>query len=161
MDGVTRLFNEFRESIINTMQEADLDNPIYRVLQANIFKESKTKTSAEQIIFDRLLSIETYLRMRYGGHYFINHHINDQIADIVISFEADMPDSELSKVANSLTTSEMPITFKVTPGRDPKSKNLNLYINHLQHDQVELISENVKKFKHDKKIAFYFNLQIS
>ncbi len=161
MDGVPKLSTEFRKSIIDTMGEIELDNPIYRVIQSNLFKDSKTKTSAEQIIFDRLLSIETYLRMSYRGHYFINHHINDQIADIVLRFEADIPDSELSRIANSLTTSYMPITFKVTPGGDQHSKNLNLYINHLQPDQVEIISENVKRFKHDKKIGFYFNLQLS
>ncbi len=161
MDGVPKLFDEFRDSIIHTMQETDLDNPIYRVLQANIFKESKTKTSAEQIIFDRLLSIESYLRMSYRGHYFLNHLINDQIADIVLRFGSDISDSELSKIANSLTTSDMPITFKVTPGTDQHSKNLNLYINHLQLDQIEIISENVKRFRHEKKIAFYFNLQVS
>lgn len=161
MNGVPKLSIELRKSIIDTMQETELDNPIYRVVQANIFKDSKTKTSAEQIIFDRLLSIETYLRMSYRGHYFINHHINDQIADIVLRFEGDIPDSELSRIANSLTTSDMPITFKVTPGPDQHSKNLNLYINHLQHDQVGIISENVKRFKHEKIIAFYFNLQVS
>lgn len=162
IDGVPRLSIEFRKSIIDAMAETELDNPIYKVVQANLFKELKTKTSAEQIIFDRLLSIESYLRMSYRHkHYFVNSLIPDQLADIVIKFKHDISDAELSKIANSLTTSEMPITFKVSSSGDESIKYLNLYINHLQYDQVEIIAENVKRLKHDKSLGWNFNLQVS
>ena len=122
----------------------------------------KTKTSAEQIIFDRLLSIGSYLRMSYRHkHYFVNSLIPDQLADIVIKFQDDVPDSELSKIANSLTTSDMPIIFKLSSSGVGGTKYLNLYINHLQYDQVQIKAENVKSLKHEKSLGWNFNLQVN
>ena len=65
MKGVEELRPRLRDAIKAAMEEAEPDNPIYRVIEANIIKEV-AKTDPEKYLIERLDNVEQMLARMYS-----------------------------------------------------------------------------------------------
>ncbi|MBH0345657.1 hypothetical protein BK731_00605 [Bacillus thuringiensis serovar muju] len=155
MAGVLELSRNFREMVVQAIEDDEPDNPIYRVIEANtIMKNVKEDDpsrfllnrmdSLENTLFDFMNTVSNNIQERQSLVKDLNEYERVSSFDITFNNTEDFK-PEINNLINEINLDDNGVNCMMVVGKN--KKEAKIYINSMMEKDVDFVYEKFKELR--------------